>query len=241
MTILLPRTRAAEIAAMRRPLSLPAGSSAALFIDLQEEHRGDPRYLVEDYATVLANARRLQDAARRNGVPVWHCAYVVDLAAHARPFHPLAPDGRSAFSDKDDPLTAICAEVAPTGDETVIVKAEASLFGAASPAARLRASGTEWLVVAGVWSEACVDATVKDAVALGFRVLLVKDACGSGTAAMHQTAILNLANRLYGGAVVDTAAACALLDGETVDAWQVEGSVPLRYTLDNAEAIYRAL
>ena len=45
---------------------------------------------------------------------------------------------------------------------------------------------------------------MKDAVASGFRVLLVKDACGSGSAAMHQTGILNLANRLYGGAVTDT-------------------------------------
>jgi len=57
------------------------------------------------------------------------------------------------------------------------------------------------LMVAGVWTEACIAATVRDALALGFRVLVVKDACASGTEAMHQTAILNLANRLYGGAV----------------------------------------
>lgn len=241
MTAFLPRTNAAGVAAMKRPLSIPRDRTAALFIDLQEEHRRDPRYLVEDYEAVLANVRAIQAAARRNRVPLLHCAYVVDLARHARPFHPVLPDGRSAFSDRSDPLTAICAEVAPAEGETSIVKAEASAFGAASPAPRLKAAGIEWLVVAGVWSEACVDATVKDAVALGFRVLLVKDACGSGTAAMHQTAILNLANRLYGGAVVDTGRACALLEGGTVDAWQVEGSVPLRFTFGNAADFYRAL
>lgn len=241
MTAFLPRTNAAGVAAMKRPLSIPRDRTAALFVDLQEEHRRDPRYLVEDYETVLTNVRTIQETARRNRVPLLHCAYVVDLAQHARPFHPVLPDGTSAFSDRSDPLTAICPEVAPAEGETSIVKAEASAFGAASPAPRLKAAGIEWLVVAGVWSEACVDATVKDAVALGFRVLLVKDACGSGTAAMHQTAILNLANRLYGGAVVDTARACALLEGGTVDAWQVEGAVPLRFTFHNATDFYRAL
>ena len=92
-----------------------------------------------------------------------------------------------------------------------------------------------------MWTEACIDATVKDAVASGFRVLLVKDACGSGSAAMHQTGILNLANRLYGGAVTDTDGACRLLAGETVTVWQVEGSVPLRFTFENAAALYAEL
>lgn len=226
---------------MKRPLTIDPRKTAALFVDLQEEHRQDSRYLVEGYAAVLANAQRLQHAAREAGSPLYHCAYIVDLVRHRRPFHPVLPDGASAFSDKDDPLTAICWEVAPRVGETLLVKAEASAFGASSLAAELKARGIEWLVVSGVWTEACVDATVKDAVALGFHVLLVKDACGSGTEAMHQTGILNLANRLYGGAVVTTDDACRLLAGETVDAWQVEGAVPLRYTFENAPALYREL
>ncbi len=32
---------------MKRPITLPRGKIAALFIDLQEEHRHDARYLVE--------------------------------------------------------------------------------------------------------------------------------------------------------------------------------------------------
>ena len=70
------------------------------------------------------------------------------------------------------------------------------------------------MVIAGVWTEACVAATVRDAIAPGIHVLLVKDACGSGTVAMHKMAILNLANRLYGGAVADTERACDLMAGE---------------------------
>jgi nicotinamidase-related amidase len=225
---------------MKKPLSLPLDRTAALFIDLQEEHRKDPRYLVEGFDKVIANVQRLQAAARENDVPLIHCAYIVDLA-EARPFHPLGADGKSAFSDKDDPLTAVCPEVAPAGGERLIIKAEATAFGPSTLAADLCSQGIEWLVVTGVWTEACVDATVRDAVKLGFHVLLVKDACGSGTAAMHQTAIINLANRLYGGAVVDTDAACRMLKGETVEAWQVEGAVPLRFTAENIGELYAAL
>ncbi|MER8723622.1 isochorismatase family protein [Mesorhizobium sp. M0213] len=225
---------------MKSPISIKSGKAAAVFIDLQEEHRRDKRYLVEGYGDILANVQRLQAAARANHVPLYHWAYVVDLAT-ARPFHPVEANGKSAFSDKDDPLTAICPEVAPAAGETMLVKTDASAFRAGPAAGRLKADGIEWLVVAGVWTEACIDATVKDAVALGFRVLLVKDACGSGSSAMHQTAILNLANRLYGGAVTTTEAACRLLAGETVDAWQVEGSVPLRFSYENAARLYAEL
>jgi len=79
---------------------------------------------------------------------------------------------------------------------------------------------------------------VRDAIARGFRAVLVKDACGSGSTAMHETAVLNLANRLYGGAVTDTVGACRLLSGETVAAWQVEGAVPLRFSYQNAASLY---
>lgn len=226
---------------MKSPISIKRGTVAAVFIDLQEEHRQDPRYLVEGFAGILANVRRLQAAARQNHVPLYHWAYIVDLDKQDRPFHPLDANGKSAFSDKTDPLTEICHEVAPANGEALLIKAEASAFRSGPAAGDLRSAGIEWLVVAGVWTEACIDASVKDAVARGFRVLLVKDACGSGSAAMHQTGILNLANRLYGGAVVDTDGACRLLAGETVTAWQVEGSVPLRFTFDNAARLYAEL
>lgn len=223
---------------MKKSLRVERGKLAALFIDLQEEHRQDSRYLVEGYDQILANVQRLQSSARGNGVPLYHAAYIVDLATMTRPLHPVGADGKSVFSDKDDPLTAICPEVAPREGERLLIKDEASAFGKSPLIGELRAAGTEWLLIAGVWTEACIDATVKDAVGLGLRVLLVKDACGSGGMAMHQAGVLNLANRLYGGAVVDTETACRLMDGEAVEAWQVQGSVPLRYTFANAAELY---
>ena len=227
---------------MRSRLAIDTNKTAALFIDLQEEHRQDPRYLVEDFAKILANVGTLQRAARQNAIAVIHSAYIVDAAAeNLRPFHPMMADGTSAFSDKGSPLSEICPEVGPVGDEPVLVKSEATAFGKGPLAEKLRTAGVEWLFISGVWTEACIDASVKQAVDLGFRVILVKDACGSGSAAMHQTGILNLANRLYGGAVTDTSGAVRLMAGETVGVWMVEGSVPLRFSFDDAAELYDAL
>lgn len=227
---------------MRQSIAIAPGKAALLCIDLQEEHRQDRRYLVADFDRILANVIGLQRLARDHGLAVCHAAYIVDRAAEKlRPFHPVMSDGSSAFSDSTDPLSAVCAEVGPVEGEQLFVKSAASVFADGTVEARLRAQGIEWIMIAGVWTEACIDATVKDAVELGFRVLLIKDACGSGSTAMHETAILNLANRLYGGAVTDTDGACRLIGGATVDVWQVEGSVPLRFTYENAASLYRQL
>jgi maleamate amidohydrolase len=227
---------------VRSSLAVPPGKSAALFIDLQEEHRRDKRYLVAGFDAILSNVRDLQNAARRAGIPVFHAAYVIDPAARKlRPFHPVMADGTSAFSDKASPLSAICPEVGPIGNEEVLVKSEASAFAGGELSSKLNTLGIEWVFIAGVWTEACIDATVKGAIDDGFRVILIKDACGSGSIAMHQTGILNLANRLYGGAVTDTGGACRMMTGETIKAWMVEGSVPLRFTYENAADLYDRL
>src|SRR4029079_12975356 len=123
---------------------------------------------------------------------VIHSAYRRDFSLRPpRPFEPVTSDGKPTFSDAVNPLTAICSEVAPRGSESVIYKNDASAFCEESLTPLLGAAHVEWLMIAGVWTEACVAATVRDGIAQGFRVLLVKDACGSGTQAMHKTAVLN--------------------------------------------------
>lgn len=225
---------------MRSRLSLPLGRTATIYIDLQEEHRRDPGFLAEGFDRVIANAAALQAAARASGVALYHYAYVVDGKADAGGFRPTKADGRPAFSDKDDPNSVICPEVAPLPGERVAIKDRASSFRD-DFGPELKAKGVEWLVVCGVWTEACVYETVKDAQALGFRVLVVKDACASGTRAMHEIAVLNLANRLYGGGVATTEAAVALLSGGEAEVWLATEAVPLRYTAETASRLYADL
>lgn len=220
-------------------LTLPTDRAALLLIDMQEEHRRDRRYLVEGYDRVAAACARLLKTARSARLPVLHSVYLVESAP--RPFHPVEPDGTSAFSAAGAAGSDISPEVTPLAAEPVIVKGDASCFSTPELGATLSRLSAEWLVIAGCWSEACVAATVKDAVDRGLRVLLVKDACGSGSRAMHETAVLNMANRLYGGAVADTGRAVALIGGAAAQVWRTALPVPVKFTYASASADYAAL
>ena len=59
--------------------------------------------------------------------------------------------------------------------------------------------------------------------------------------AMHQTGVLNLANRLSGGAVANTVTACRLIAGEEAEAWVAERPVPILFGYADAEQAYEAL
>jgi maleamate amidohydrolase len=227
---------------MRQTLTLDPKRTALLLVDLQEEQEHVPEYRVEGIDGILANARRLLDAARGRAIKVFYAAYKRDFdKVPPRPLEHRSADGGPAFSNKDSPLTAICAEVAPRAGEPVIYKNDASAFCEGDLEPLLRTARVEWLIVSGVWTEACVAATVRDAISHGIRVLLVKDACGSGTKAMHQTGIINLANRLSGGAVTVTETACQLMAGRAAEVWAAERPVPLLFGYADAEKMYEAL
>jgi nicotinamidase-related amidase len=227
---------------MRRLLSIDPRRTALILIDLQEEQRRVPHYAVENFEAVLANARKLLQAARANAVMAIYTAYRRDFqAVPPRPLEPLSPEGGPAFSDKNSPLIAICHEVEPRSGEPVLFKNDASAFCEGELEPLLRTAAVEWLIVAGVWTEACVAATAQDAIARGIRVMLVKDACGSGTTAMHQTGILNLANRLSGGAVANTDTASRLIAGAEVEVWVPERPVPILYRYGDVGKLYEML
>ncbi|CAN5485434.1 isochorismatase family protein [soil metagenome] len=226
---------------MHRPFRLEIKRTALLIVDLQEEQRG-PDYQVAEFDRVLGNVRRLLDAARTRGMKVIHSAFRRDFqATPERPFEPLTEDGRPTFSDPASTLTDICHEVAPAPSETVIYKNDASVFSEGTLQPMLAGAAINWLVVTGVWTEACIAATIRDAIAAGIHALLVKDACGSGTAALHETGVLNIANRLYGGAVADTDATLRLIAGEERDIWISVKPVPILFTYADAAAHYRNL
>ena len=223
-------------------MTLKPQRAALLLIDFQEEQRQEPNVAVEGFDNVMSNARKLLLSARANHIRIFHSAYRRDFdICPPRRFEPLTADGTPAFSDKTSSLTAICEEVEPMNGERVIFKNDASAFSEGSLQPAMTEAKIEWLVVAGVWTEACVAASVRDAMTAGLRVLLIKDACGSGSEAMHQTAVLNIANRLYGGAVTATATALKLMSGSEAHVWVLERPAQIRFNYSDATELYRAL
>jgi len=214
---------------------------AVLVVDLQEE-QGPAGLAVENFSTILDNAARIIAGARAAGSPVVYARYVRDLATvPLRPFEPVTADGSPTFSAAGSAGIAICAAVAPAAGEPVFDKQAASSFSNPSLAPYLDSRGIRSLIVCGVWTEACVALSVRDAIGEGLRVLLVKDACGSGTDFMHRIAVLNIANRLYGGSVISTQAALALLAGHPWSVQDLQWPVPFRFAAADVDRLYESL
>jgi len=142
---------------------------------------------------VLPNARTLQDAFRDVGLEVIHTrirALTADgrdrSAAHKR-LDLLAPPGSKEAE--------FVPEVAPQGDEIVIDKTASGVFSSTNLNYVLTNLGIRTLFVCGVYTNECVDTTVRQACDLGYLVTVVEDACTTVTPNLHDASIMTLRDR----------------------------------------------
>jgi nicotinamidase-related amidase len=167
-------------------------SRALLIIDIQNDYfPGGARPLVAPEAAA-ANAASVLAAFRDRGEPVVHLQHVWD-----------APD--ATFMRPGTEGVEIHPAVAPEAGETVITKAAPNGFAATALERELRGHGVEELVVTGMMSSMCVDATVRAAVDLGFTATVVHDACAAPD--------LEFGGQAIPGATVHGAFMAALGDG----------------------------
>jgi nicotinamidase-related amidase len=141
-------------------------SKALLLIDIQRDYfPGGANPLVGPEAAAAAAQRLLEDY-RDRGAPIVHLQHVWD-----------APE--ATFMKPGTDGVEFHPSVAPAADEPVIQKAAPNGFVGTSLERELRGHGIEELVVAGMMSSMCVDATVRAAVDLGFTATVVHDACAA--------------------------------------------------------------
>ncbi|PVZ05876.1 isochorismatase family protein [Actinomycetospora cinnamomea] len=164
---------------------------AVVVVDLVRAYTepGGPFFLGSP--TVVDAGARLVDGARAGGHPVFWT--VVRFA-------PGMVD--AGFFAAKVPALACFAEGAPGGwgelalrpgaGEPVVAKQHASSFAGTSLAATLRARGVDTVVVAGVSTSGCVRATATDALAAGFRPIVVADACADRSTALHEQNLADL-------------------------------------------------
>lgn len=139
---------------------------ALIVVDIQNDYfPGGAHPLVGPDAAV-ANARRLLDAFRASGEPLVHVQHVWD-----------APD--AAFMRPGTHGVEIHGSVAPFPGEPVIQKTNPNSFLDTPLEETLRAQGVDEVVVCGMMTSMCVDATARAAADLGFAVTVVHDACAT--------------------------------------------------------------
>lgn len=86
-------------------------------------------------------------------------------------------------------------EVAPQGDEIVINKTASGVFSSTNLNYVLQNLKVNELIVAGVYTNECVETTIRDACDLGYLVTMVDDACTTVTPELHQGSINSLKDR----------------------------------------------
>ena len=141
-------------------------SRALLLIDIQRDYfPGGLHPLVgSDHAADAAAS--VLGAFRAGSEPVLHVQHSWD-----EPNAEYLKPGTPGFEHDD--------RVAPAEDEPVVVKRAPNAFLGTDLERRLRLEGIDRLVVAGMMTSMCVDATVRAAVDLGFAVTVVGDACAA--------------------------------------------------------------
>jgi nicotinamidase-related amidase len=139
---------------------------ALVIVDIQNDYFPGGAYPLHEPEAAAAAARDVLDRFRGAGEPVFHVQHVseADDAAFMRP-------GTSGVEIND--------AVAPASGEPVIQKGAPNAFLRTPLERDLRARGVDALVVCGMMTSMCVDATVRAAADLGFEVTVVHDACAA--------------------------------------------------------------
>ncbi|MGQ0550488.1 MAG: cysteine hydrolase family protein [Armatimonadota bacterium] len=144
-------------------------------------------YMERRLEMIVPNIRRLQDACRALGVEVLFtriCAMTRDgrdrSLAHKELGLMAPPGSRDA---------EVLEELAPLGDEMVFDKTTGSVFNSTPIHYVLQNIGIRNLIMVGVMTGGCVESAARDAKDLGYRVIVVDDACGTWTHEMHEFAL----------------------------------------------------
>src|SRR4029079_19491253 len=139
---------------------------ALVIVDIQNDYFPGGRNPLEGPEQAAAHARALLDGLRASGEPLVHIQHVWD-----------APDAE--YLQPGTPGFEINDAVRPADGETVIRKAKPKSFLDPPLEKHLRDRGVDSLVVCGMMTSMCVDATVRAAADLGFATTVVPDACAT--------------------------------------------------------------
>lgn len=216
--------------------------TAVVAVDLQPDCiEDDGAWPIFNRETLLANSSLALDVCRAAGLPIIYTQHWLDPRGHDAIRREPRENGRPLHSVAGTPGADIHPIVAPTATDIIVRKQRFSAFYGTNLDLLLGNLEVDHLIMFGVWTEACFETSVWDAIWRDYRITIVKDACGTATELMHMTAILDLANWLYGGSIITAAELGKALAGTSHRAWTFERPSAFTYTLSNVEALYHSI
>ena len=204
-----PESKAWEYVIRVPEVEVDYASAALLVIDLQyltaSRHHGSFRRLAEsgigeaaEYAikrieeVVVPNVALLADAFRERGAPVIfaRCASLRGDGSDQTARH----RAQGLVCSTDSKEAQILEALGPEEGDVVITKSGSGCFTSTNLDHMLRNMRVDSLVVAGMWTNSCVETTVRHAGDLDYRALVVEDGCVAMTRENHRNALAYLDN-----------------------------------------------
>lgn len=212
--------------------------AALLLVDMQKESK----YGIEGMQEAVDAAVVLLDASRAAGIPVIYTRHIsrADRRGLIRG-DVLDDQGGPVYYRSDADTHEVLDELAPQADEVVIDKYRWSGFHETSLDLILRTEGIEKLIVCGFVTDACLLTTVFDAFARNYSIVLVKDACAATNSGAHKSALLNMANWVYGIEILDAAEFVRKVAGEPYTSWVSTVPDQLAFASHRLDEAYEAL
>ncbi|MCU6278576.1 cysteine hydrolase family protein [Enterobacter quasiroggenkampii] len=154
--------------------SLSASETALIVVDIQNEYyagqnfRG--RMVIPDGENVLLNSKKLVNYAHQKGMPVYFVRHITKNDSQQNDTALFAENSVFAQFHKD---------LQPTAQDSIITKETPSSFVGTDLDAQLKKKGIKKIVVAGLMTHMCISSTARDAVPLGYSVIIPEDATGT--------------------------------------------------------------
>ena len=212
-------------------------------VDYQEEClRPQGAWPVCNADAVLANAARVLKACRARNIPVIYTRHMLaEDGSNSFRYEPHGANGQPLHSVENSPFAALCEEVTPSPGDLIVEKQRWTGFYCTQLDLILNRLDADHLIMMGVWTEACFETTVWDALWRDYRITIVKDACTSATSAMHMTSILDIANWLCGGEIIGAEELEKALAGQPYRAWKYTKPAEFQYELSDIQRMYDAI
>jgi len=189
------------------PSVVTADSTALMMIDLQyvDAHRdfgigaagqkngwtSDMEYYFSQLENVaIPNVQRILESCREAGIPAIHVR-VMNLDGESKDTS-WRYKMMGIFVPPDSKDAEFIKEVAPVPGEVVISKTTSNTFASTNVDFVLRNMNIDTLIMTGVVTNNCVESTTRGAGDMGYKVLLVGDACAAWTQEGHDYCLRHL-------------------------------------------------